>query len=325
MKATARAHPNIALVKYWGKRDLPLNLPAAGSLSLTLAPLKTETTVHFDAALSEDHVEMNDQVLTRGSKKARIATFLDRVRNLSGTSHFARVVTTNDFPTAAGLASSASGFAALAVAATAAAGLEPTPTELSILARIGSGSAARSLFGGYVEMVPGTLPDGSDCYACQVAPENHWDLRCLIAVTAEGEKALGSTEGMLQTMETSPFYKDWIRSVPTDLDEARHAIAEQDFDHLAIVAERSCLRMHASALAADPGILYWNATTTRLIHRIRKARQDGLQLFFTIDAGPHVKVFCPARERTACETILRQVDGVLDVLSTRPGPGAHLI
>jgi diphosphomevalonate decarboxylase len=325
MKATAVAHPNIALVKYWGKRDLHLNLPAAGSLSMTLAPIHTRTTVQFDETLGEDHLEMNGQVLTRGPKRARVSTFLDEVRRMAGTRHHARVLTTNDFPTASGLASSASGFAALALAATHAAGLDLDPTALSILARKGSGSAARSLFGGYVEMVAGTLPDGSDCHARPVVSSEHWDLRCLIAVTAEGEKSLGSTDGMLDTMQTSPYYREWLHTVPTDIEEARQAIANKDFDWLTAIAERSCLRMHASALAADPGILYWNATTVRLIHRVRRARQDGLKLFFTIDAGPHVKVFCPPSERLAVETILRQTEGVLDVLATRPGPGAHLV
>lgn len=325
MKAVARAHPNIALVKYWGKRDLALNLPAAGSLSMTLAPLHTETRVTFDEALGEDQIEMNGVEVLEGPKKARVIAFLDGIRAMAKLDAFARVVTDNNFPTAAGLASSASGFAALALAATHAAGLELSPTDLSILARQGSGSAARSIFGGFAEMLSGTLTDGSDCHARQVAPEGHWDLRCLVAITAEGEKSLGSTDGMLETMKTSSYYKEWLHTVPPDLEEAHRAIDARDFEHLTAIAERSCLRMHASAIAADPGILYWNPATVRLIHTVRHARRDGGNLFFTIDAGPHVKVFCPAAECDAVETLLRQTEGVYEVLVTRPGPGAHLV
>ncbi|MBA2665181.1 MAG: diphosphomevalonate decarboxylase [Bradymonadaceae bacterium] len=324
-KATALAHPNIALVKYWGKRDQRLNLPASASLSLTLAGMETRTSVEFDEALEGDLVELNGVLLTHAHNLQRVTAFLDRVREMSGRRRFARVQTHNNFPTSAGLASSASAFAALALAASAAADLELSASELSVLARLGSGSAARSIFGGFAEMKVGHRPDGQDSFAVGLADEAHWDLRCLVAITAHGEKAIGSTDGMLQTMSSSPYYDPWIAHVPGDIEAARQAIAARDFEALGVVAERSCLRMHASALAADPGILYWNPTTVRLIHGVRLARAQGLPVFFTIDAGPHVKVFCPANERAACETILRDVEGVLDVLSTRPGPGAHLL
>lgn len=322
-KATALAHPNIALVKYWGKRDVALNLPAAPSLSLTLAGMETRTTVEFDASFDSDHAQINGAVL-RGPKLARLSDFLERVRQMSGEDRFARIVSENTFPTAAGLASSASGFAALATAATQAAGLELGSEELSVLARLGSGSAARSILGGFVEMRAGERVDGQDSFAVQVADANHWDLRCIVAITAEGEKSVGSTDGMMDTMLTSTFYDAWIAGVYDDMPVARQAILERDFMALATVAERSCLRMHASAIAADPGILYWNPTTVRLIHRIRRARKDGLPVFFTIDAGPHVKVFCEASDRSAVEAILKSTEGVLGTLSTRPGAGVSI-
>ncbi len=323
MEATAVAHPNIALVKYWGKRDQKLNLPAAGSLSVTLAGLSTTTQVQFDEHLTEDRVTLDGEPLETGRSRRRVVDFLDLVRHAAGFRYKAHVETKNDFPTAAGLASSASGFAALAVAAASAAGLDWSRRRLSVLARRGSGSAARSLFGGYVEMKPGTRSDGSDAHAIAIATEDHWDLRCLIALTARGKKETGSTRGMLHTQESSPLFESWRQTVPGDIEEARHCIDDRNFEGLGSIAERSCLRMHATAIGADPGILYWNAATVALIHRIRRARADGLNCFFTIDAGPHVKAFCLPEQATDLRSLLTSVDGVENIISARPGGGAH--
>lgn len=339
MKATALAHPNIALVKYWGKRDLAYNLPGAGSLSLTLGGLATRTCVEFDPALEADQLQLDAEEIVGGAKLERVSAFLDLVRAHAGMSTRARVRTKNDFPTGAGLASSASGFAALALAASRAAGLDLSPRELSILARRGSGSAARSIFGGFVEMNDGvfefaedgdkletTSPEAASdaAYARPIAPASHWDLRCLIAVTSAGEKDVGSTEGMVRTQKTSPYYKQWIATVAPDIERAARAVNARDFAALAEVAEGSCLRMHASALGAEPGILYWNATTVELIHAVRQARAGGLAVFFTIDAGPQVKVFCPADARDACHALLAARAGVRQILEAYPGEGARL-
>mgnify|MGYP006290696053 CR=1 FL=1 len=204
MKSTAIAHPNIALVKYWGKRNVELNIPAAGSVSMTLGGLQTETTVEFDADLGYDQLRLDGDPVGSGRALDRVERFLDLVRGYADIEAGARVETRNNFPTAAGLASSASGFAALAKAATQAAGLELTAAELSGLARRGSGSAARSIFGGYVEMAAGDNEDGSDAVAHQIADADHWDLRCIVAETAEGQKKIGSTEGMMHTERASP-------------------------------------------------------------------------------------------------------------------------
>lgn len=315
---TAIAHSNIALIKYWGKRDVTLNLPAAGSISMTLGGLNTRTTVLFDEALRSDELWLNGQRVD----DPKMSTFLDRVRRMAGRADFARVKTANDFPTAAGLASSASGFAALALAATRAAGLSLEPHELSILARLGSGSAARSIFGGFAEMSAGQAQDGQDSFAHQLAGADHWDLRCLVTLCAQGPKKHGSTDAMIHTAQTSPYYEPWIDDVPQALDRARAAILSRDFDALAQVSEESCLRMHASAMAAGPGILYWRGVTVELMHLVRELRAQGMPCFFTIDAGPHVKVFCLASSAQALEAKLREVDGVLGVLVTHPGQGA---
>jgi diphosphomevalonate decarboxylase len=323
--ATAVAGTNIALVKYWGKRDEALNLPATGSLSLTLDRLGTRTRVAFDGGDgARDRVTL-DGAPAAEKVAARVTAFLDRVRARAEIATRATVVTDNSVPTASGLASSASGFAALAVAAARAAGLELAPAELSILARLGSGSAARSIFGGFVEMARGSRADGTDAAARPLPEGDGWDVRLVVAITAAGEKALGSTAAMRRTAETSPYYDAWVRGVDGDLAAARAALGARDLAALGAVAERSALRMHASALAADPPILYWNPATVAAMARVRALRSAGTPAFFTIDAGPHVKVLCAARDAEAIAAALGEVPGVLRTLSAAPGSGARLV
>jgi diphosphomevalonate decarboxylase len=323
--ATAVAGTNIALVKYWGKRDQALNLPATGSLSLTLDRLGTRTRVAFDGGTGgRDRVTLDGA--PAGEKfAARASAFLDRVRARAGIAARATVETANSVPTAAGLASSASGFAALAVAAARAAGLALSPAELSELARLGSGSAARSIFDGFVEMAPGTRPDGRDAVARPIEAGAGWDVRLVVAITAAGEKTIGSTAAMARTASTSPYYEGWVRSVEGDLAAARAAIAARDLDALGAVAERSALRMHASAMAADPPILYWNAATLAAIATVRALRERGTAAFFTIDAGPHVKVLCAAPDAGGVAAALDGTAGVLRTLVAAPGPGARVV
>ena len=334
--AEAFAHTNIALVKYWGKRDAALNLPAAGSLSMTLAPLGSKTRVQFflipddqplsDAAPSVDVVFAGGAPAKDGFAR-RVQIFLDRVRpHRSGARVLAKVETENTIPTAAGLASSASGFAALATAACAASAPDGMPSlaRLSELARLGSGSAARSVFGGFVEMHPGQREDGSDAIATPILGKDGWDLRMLVAITHKGEKSIGSTEAMNHTAVTSPYYAPWVDSVAEDIIAAKRAIGNRDLAALGPVVERSCLRMHASAMAADPGILYWNGATIAAMASVKQARLDGLGAYFTIDAGPHVKVLCLPKDAQALSNRLRQVPGVLDVLDMHIGSGVSL-
>jgi diphosphomevalonate decarboxylase len=324
ISATAVAGTNIALVKYWGKRDEALNLPATGSLSLTLDRLGTRTRVTFDGGDGAADRVLLDGAPAAEKVAARVTTFLDRVRARAGIAARATVVTDNSVPTAAGLASSASGFAALALAAAAAAGLDLAPTELSVLARLGSGSAARSIFGGFVEMARGARADGSDAAAHPLDAGAGWDVRLVVAITAAGEKALGSTAAMRRTAETSPYYEAWVRGVDGDLAAARAAITARDLPALGAVAERSAMRMHASAMAADPAILYWNPATIAAMARVRGLRAEGASAFFTVDAGPHVKVLCDARQAEVVAAALAETPGVLRTLIAAPGPGARL-
>ena len=321
--ATAVAHPNIALVKYWGKRDAALNLPAVPSLSVTLDTLSTTTTVRFDPRLDADRLTLNGAPAT--VERTRVSATLDLLRRRAGVTWPAEVTSANDFPTAAGLASSASGFAALVVAADAALDLDLDRRTLSMLARRGSGSAARSLYGGYVQMNAGERADGSDSYAEPVAGVDALPLSVVIAITSTAAKTVGSTDGMTRTAGTSPYWSAWVDTTVADLDLARSAIEASDFDALARVAEHSCLKMHALAMSADPGLVYWNSATVACLHAVRALRESGVPVFFTIDAGPQVKALCAPASAGQVAGALGAVDGVRRVVVCGLGDGAHRV
>jgi len=322
-EAAAQAQPNIALVKYWGKRDAALNLPAVGSISITLDGLWTRTRVRFDERLPQDRFVLDGRADER--EAARVSRCLDLLRERAGVRWRADVVSRNNFPTAAGLASSASGFAALVTAAAAALGLPLSATEKSELARRASGSAARSIFGGYVEWAHGRRADGKDSVAQCLRAAADWPLRVVVAITSRAAKEVGSSEGMRRSAETSPYHAAWIAAQEDDLAVARSAIAARDFQRLAEVAEHSCLKMHALALAARPGLIYWNGTTVEALHRIRALRGSGVPVFFTVDAGPQVKAVCEPQAVETVRAALAATPGVLDVIECGLGAGARLI
>ncbi|HET7370679.1 MAG TPA: diphosphomevalonate decarboxylase [Gammaproteobacteria bacterium] len=324
MKAAAQAQPNIALIKYWGKRDIDLNLPAVGSLSVTLDSLWTRTCVEFDPAFERDELRLNDA--ENAAETARVSACLDLLRARAGTDWRAHVETHNNFPTGAGLASSASGFAALVRAAATALDLSLDERELSILARRGSGSAARSIFGGFVEMAVGERDDGEDAYAQPILSAADWPLKVVVAVTSRRAKSIGSTGGMELTRRTSPFYGEWVATAPDDLAAARQAVLARDFETLAALGEYSCLKMHGLALASQPGLLYWTGATVECLHRVRALRErEGLGVFFTVDAGPQVKAICLPEYAERVAAALADVPGVEDVMATALGEGARVI
>ena len=310
---TAVACSNIALVKYWGKRDAALNLPAAGSLSLTLGALVTETAVTFDPALVRDEVVINGAAVAAD----RVSAFLGLVRERANVQAHARVHTRNRFPTASGLASSASGFAALALAATRAAGLELEPRELSMLARRGSGSAARSIFGGFVRMY--------DEFAAPVESSLLASVRMVIAIVGGGVPKLhGSRDAMEHTAATSPYYASWIAQVPSDLADAEAALARGDLRTLGEITEVNALAMHASAMAARPPIIYWQPSTLAALAAVRQLRTQGHAAWATMDAGPHVKVLTSADDAEPVARMLQAVPGVTETIVSVPGPGAEV-
>ncbi|MFZ0487624.1 MAG: diphosphomevalonate decarboxylase [Arenicellales bacterium] len=318
MQAAAVAHPNIALVKYWGKREAPGNRPAVPSLSITLDALRTETTVRFDPRLRSDSVAVNGRRDVAAA--ARITACLDTLRTRAGSRQWAHVETRNNFPTGAGLASSASGFAALVVAASRALGLDLSRRELSCIARKSSGSAARSLFGGFVEM---PLAEDEEA-AYPLLDGDRWPLSVVVAITATSPKTIGSTEGMRHTARTSDYYQAWLASAGTDFSAAREAVLAMDFPRLARVSEKSCLKMHGLMLSANPGLIYWNEASVACLHAIRELREQGVEVFFTMDAGPQVKAVCAPGDRERVAGALESIAGVHQVLCSGLGDGARV-
>lgn len=314
-RATAIAHPNIALAKYWGKRAGTRDVPAVPSLSVTLGGLATKTTVTVDQALGADELWLGGELAT-GDSAARTTAWLANLRARAGSTHFARVDSKNDFPTASGLASSASGFAALAVAAAAAYGLALDRGELAALAQRGSTSAARSLFSGFAELVPGEP-------ARQLAGPDHLPLTVLVCVTTEAAKELSSRVAMAQTITHSPYYEPWVRFAEGNFATQRAALLARDWPTLGAALEASAFAMHASAMAA--GIVYFNDVTLRLAARVRALRTEGISVWSSMDAGPHVKVFAQTDSAATAQRALEAVPGVLRVIAATPGPGATLV
>ncbi len=322
--ATAQAQPNIALIKYWGKRDTALNLSATSSLSLTLASLWTRTRVEFDPVLTGDQLRLNGAEHLVATRRA--TRFLDLLRKQAGSECFARVETQNNFPTGAGLASSASGFAALGLAASTALNLDLDRTALSRLVRQGSGSAARSLFGGFVTLAAGQCANGEDAIAEPLQDAEQWPLSVVVAVTSNQTKSVGSSEGMQRSRATSPFYSAWLDGAADDLAAGRSAVMARDFGALAVISESSCMKMHAVMLSSQPALMYWNGVTVTCLHAIRTLRErDGVGVFFTVDAGPQVKAICLPDDAQRVAAMLAEVPGVIEVLTSGLGAGARLI
>ncbi|GAA5521380.1 diphosphomevalonate decarboxylase [Aliifodinibius salicampi] len=318
----AEAHANIALVKYWGKRSLEKNLAATGSISLTLDALKTETEIRIDSSFQKDYFELDGKPVS-GEGLKRISDFLDIIVGTEERDR-AYITSKNSFPTAAGLASSASGFAALTIAA---AKVWNKPTDRSILsslARRGSGSAARSIFGGFVEMKSGKDLSGSEDYAATLYGKDYWDLRVVIGITDATPKKIGSTEGMERSRKTAPYYDSWITSTEQDLEGMRDALAKRDFTQMGELAEHSALKMHGLAMSARPAILYWNAATLESIHKIRDLRKRGIEAYITIDAGPQIKVLCKPADIEDVQQALTSVTGLQKVITSGIGDDAKV-
>jgi len=316
MQATAEAHPNIALVKYWGKRDARHNLPAVSSLSITLDSLSTRMTVAFDEG-ENDTLEVNGQASP--DMLGRVSRCLDSV---AGTDRpAANIFSESNFPIGAGLASSASAFAALVVAADAAAGKQCDRLTLARLAGAASGSAARSLYGGMVELDAGQEQIGLR----QLTSAGEWPLKVVVAITDEAVKPVGSGAGMVRSAATSPFYKSWLEQQEQDLAVAREAIVTRDFRALGEIAEHNCLKMHSVMWSSRPPLVYWNSATLACMEVVRGLRRDGQSVFFTIDAGPQVKAVCLPESAAAVARALKKTSGVIDTMVTGLGDGARLV
>lgn len=318
MTATARAYPNIALVKYWGKRDEALIIPETGSLSMTLDAFPTTTTVELTPEAEADSFRLNGSEVS-GTALDRVGTFLDHVRELASVDTHAAVTSVNEVPTAAGLASSASGFAALAVAAAAAYGLDLDEAALSRLARRGSGSACRSVPDGTGFALWHEGDDDETSFAESVpAP----DMRMVVLTVDAGSKPVSSREAMRRCAATSPYHDAWVSSTRATLDEAARVARAGDFARLGALAESNALRMHAHINAAFPPIRYLAATSVTAFDTVAALREAGVQVYATADAGPNVVALCRPEDA-------QQVQDALAPLGTTrivaPGPGAALV
>lgn len=317
MLATARAQPNIAVIKYWGKRDLARNLPAVGSISITLSTLFTEMQVEIDASLTDDVLYINE---------AKNRTMLARVSNclnvVAGDARPAvRVSSKSNFPIAAGLASSASAFAALVVAADAVFELSLPAPKLASLAGRASGSAARSLLGGFVELEN----DADDIKLSQLLRPKEWPLEVVVAITAPGPKPVSSGDAMEISRRTSPFYDRWVEQQAPDLAEARTAIQQRDLQRLGAIAEHNCLKMHSVMWGSRPPMIYWNSATIACMQTIRDLQAQGVEVFFTIDAGPQLKAICTPQHASTVRAALAATDGVAEVMQSGVGDGARMM
>ncbi len=318
--ATAISCPNIAFIKYWGNCEPETRIPANGSISMNLGGLETRTTITFDASLNSDALTLNGQP-AGGAALGRVREFLNKVRAMAGIDHFARVESENNFPMGAGIASSASAFAALALAASQAAGLKLDEAALSRLARQGSGSACRSIPSGFVEwLADGCNPDSG---AVSIAPPEHWDLRDCIAIISRAHKPTGSTEGHALA-HTSPMQATRIEGAPQRLEQCRNAILARDFAAFAEITELDNNLMHAVMMTSKPQLLYWQPATIAIMKAVQEWRREGIAACYTIDAGPNVHVICERGYQEQVAARLHQISGVQDVLAAYPGGPARL-
>ena len=320
-KFTAIAHPNIAFIKYWGNRDDALRLPLNGSISMNLSGMESRTTVQFDAALEQDIFELNGE-LQAGASLQRVSQFLAQVRQLANVNHHARVLSSNNFPTGAGIASSASAFAALALAASKAAGLDLHQKDLSRLARLGSGSACRSIPDGFAEWLSGE--DDASSYAISIAPKDHWDLVDAVAVISQAHKPIGSSAGH-KLAHTSPLNAQRVLDAPERLKTCREALLARDFTRFAEVVELDSNYMHAVMRTSNPPLVYWEPATEVLLWQVWHWRKQGHAVCATVDAGPNVHVLALKNELEWLQKALVELPGVKSVLVGEPANGAHLV
>jgi diphosphomevalonate decarboxylase len=319
--ATAVAHPNIAFIKYWGNRDHALRLPVNGSISMNLAGLETRTTVVFSADLTADTLSINGLPVRAGGLQ-RVSEFLDRVRRLAGSSWYARVESESNFPTGAGIASSAAAFAALSLAASRAIGLDLDQPALSRLARTGSGSACRSIPAGFVEWRPGA--GAADSFAVSIAAPEVWALVDHVAVVRAVHKPVGSTEGH-GLAPTSPLQAARVADTPRRLEICRKAILERDFAALAEIIELDSNLMHAVMMTSQPALFYWEPASIALMKTVPAWRKEGFNAAYTLDAGPNVHIITPAADSAAVQDRLRAFPGVKSVLVAPVGGPAQWV
>jgi diphosphomevalonate decarboxylase len=319
--AKAVAYPNIAFIKYWGNRDTNLRLAYTNSISMNLADLYTQTSVSFDGALQVDELQINAQP-TQPDALQRVSSFLDIIRTMAGINTKAKVESISNFPMGAGIASSAAAFAALALSGSSAAGLFLHEKDLSRLARRGSGSASRSIPGGFVEWLAGSSDETS--YAVSIANETHWALADCIAVINASHKITGSSTGH-SLADTSLYQSMRLETAPQRVQTCRQAILHKDFDHLAQVTELDSTMMHAVMMTSTPPLFYWEPASINIMKEIPRYRAKGIPVCYTLDAGANVHVITESAWKNKVNQILDEIPGVKTVISSTVGGPARLV
>jgi diphosphomevalonate decarboxylase len=319
--ATAVAHPNIAFIKYWGNRDQSLRLPENGSISMNLQELATRTRVTFDPALPNDIFDLNG-IRQSGVPLQRVTTHLNLLRGLRGIATRAHILSENNFPSGAGIASSASAFAALTLAGVHALGIEMCEKDLSRLARRGSGSACRSIPSGFVEWLRGS--SDLDSFAVTIAPPNHWDLVDCIAIVADTHKKTGSNEGH-NLAATSPFQPVRVADADRRVERCRSALQARDFDAFARIIEEDSNMMHAVMMTSRPALFYWEPATIEIMKSVASWRKTGLEAAYTTDAGPNVHVLCTTSSLNEIQRRLGAINGIKEIILASPGGPALIV
>lgn len=319
--ATARAHSNIAFIKYWGNQDDVLRLPVNPSISMNLDSLYTDTTVLWDESLDSDRLLLNGEVAA-GKSLERVSKHLDTIRKRLGFNYSARIESKNNFPMGAGIASSASAFAALTVAAFAAAEIETTERELSTFARLGSGSASRSIPAGFVEWHKGATHEAS--FAETVAQPDAWDLVDVIAIVSDEHKHTTSQAGH-PTAKTSDLQNARVAGAVERLRICKDAIFQQDFPTFADVVEQDSNLMHAVMMTSKPPLFYWKPATLTIMELVRQWRSEDLSVCYTLDAGPNVHCICISKDAAIVRNRLQLLSGVMDVRTAKAGGAAHIL
>lgn len=320
-KVTVKSPANIAFIKFWGKKDPKINIPFNDSFSMNLSDCFTITTTEFNQKYKSDQICIDGKNV-EGSKRDRVIRILDIVRKKANINLCARVVSTNNFPSDAGIASSASGFSALALSASSAAGLNLNKKELSILARMGSGSACRSISDGFGLWKKGKNNDSS--YAIQLAPSDFWDLRDIVAIVSKGKKGVGSTEGH-ELATTSPYFKTRLKNLPKKIRKIKSAFLSKDFEAFGQLLEAEAIDLHMMAMTSQPPVFYWNEGTMQVVQNVFKLREGGLKCYFTMDAGPNVHVICLGKDAVKIEKVLSKLSGVYSLITNKSAVGARII
>lgn len=319
--ATAIASPNIAFIKYWGNIDEELRLPSNGSLSMNLDGLTTTTKVEFSSDFREDSLSINGNSIL-GAGLTRASRVLNAIRSEGKVSHFAKVSSTNNFPSGAGIASSASAFAALAFAAVNALGIPASTERISRFARLGSGSASRSVPNGFVEWYSGNSDESS--FASSIASVSHWDLSDCVVIVSDGHKKTGSTEGH-KIAPTSPLQAARIMDAPRRIEICRKAILEKNFFQLAPIIQQDSDIMHAVMMTSEPALFYWLPETLRIIELAQAYQSDGMPIAYTIDAGPNVHLITETKNVPEVISAFEKTEGVKQILKSKVGQGARLV